>query len=306
MPSKFDEPFWIGDRYFSESDIAVMRETLRRFHRLRRGEMVATLCENLPWLTPKGEPRVAACRDLLDAIETAGWMPVPPKRPTARTARRDRQGTPLADVSVTTPLRELQPITVDPVPADELPIWNATMATYHPLGYQRAFGARQHYWIWAHGGSQPVRLGGLLFATAAHKLQARDRWIGWDAATRARFRPRIVNNSRYLLLPGVHVPHLASHVLGLVARRIRADWVARYGFAPILLETFVEEPWTGTCYAAANWHPLGLTTGRGRSAVSNRATLPRKSIWVYPLVRHWRTALVAPWPPMVPREETEE
>ncbi len=302
MPRTFHEPFWIGDRYFSDADLALIQDTLRRFHRLSRGELVQTLCENLPWRTPAGKPRLRACHDLLDAIEATGWMRVPPKAaPTHPVPRADTQGTPLGPVPLVAALRAVQPITVEPVPAAELPIWNATMATYHPLSFRRPFGARQHYWIWAYGGSEPIRLGALLFAAAAHKLAARDQWIGWDPAARARYRARIVNNSRYLILPGVRVPHLASHVLALAARRLRADWQVRYGFAPVLLETFVEEPWVGTCYAAANWQRLGHTTGRGRTGTA-RPTLPRKSVWVYPLMRHWRTALMAPWPAPVDPE----
>ena len=297
MPTRFDEPFWIGDRYFSADDIALIRDTLRRFHQLSRHEMAATLCENLPWISPAGKPRVQACRELLDAIEAARWMRVPTKREHAvGRARPERHGTPLPLVALDAPLRHVQPITLAPVADEDLPVWNATMATYHPLGYQRAFGARQQYWILSHAGSEPVRLGGLLFAAAAQKLQARDTWIGWDATIRARFRARIVNNSRFLILPRVHIPHLASHVLALAARRIRADWQARYGFAPVLLETFVEQPWRGTCYAAANWECVGVTTGRGRNSRTKNAILPPKAIWMYPLVRGWHQALEAPWP----------
>ena len=151
----------------------------------------------------------------------------------------------------------------------------------------------------------PRYLGGMLFASAAKALQARDTWIGWDAATRARFRARIVNQSRFLILPGVHVPHLASHALGLVARRVRTDWQRRYGFAPVLLETFVEVPATGTSYAAANWIRVGETVGRGRQDRHKTMHLPRKTIWLYPLVRHWRTALTAPWPQWTETEETD-
>ena len=146
----------------------------------------------------------------------------------------------------------------------------------------------------------------MLFASAAKALQARDTWIGWDAATRARFRARIVNQSRFLILSGVHIPHLASHALSLVARRIRADWHGRYGFAPVLLETFVEGPATGTSYAAANWIRVGETVGRGRQDRYKTMHLPRKTIWIYPLVRHWRTALTAPWPHWSATEEMDD
>lgn len=305
MPIRFDEPFWIGDRYFSLGDIALIENTLRRFRRLSRPELVATLCENLPWTTATGAPRLAACRKLFDAIDAAEWMVLPPKRPTRRgRPAADRQGVPIPDVPIATTLAQVQPIAVTPVDRGDLPVWNATMATYHPLGYQQAFGARQQYWILSLAGSEPVRLGALLFAAAAQKLQDRDAWIGWDATTRARFRARIVNNSRFLILPSVHIPHLASHVLGLAARRIRADWRARYGFAPVLLETFVEQPWRGTCYAAANWANVGVTAGRGRNSQTKHAILPKKTIWLYPLVRSWRRDLEAPWP--TPRTEDGE
>ena len=298
MPTHFDEPFWIGDRYFSRDDIALIRETLRRFHRLSRQEMAATLCENLAWTSPNGQLRLEASRELLNAIEAVQWMPVPParaRRPSAGLAS-ERQGIAIPSISVKAPLRALQPITLVPVATADRPAWAATMATYHPLGYQRAYGARQQYWIVSQARSEPVRLGGLLFAAAAQRLGARDTWIGWDAMTRAQFRARIVNNSRFLIMPGVEVPHLASHVLGLAARQIRQDWLKCYGFAPVLLETFVEAPWAGTCYAAANWQYLGMTAGRGRNDRQHRAAVPRKAVWVYPLTREWQLALTAPWP----------
>ncbi len=307
MPTRFDEPFWIGDRHFSLNDIALIRETLRRFHRLSRQEIAATLCENLAWTGPNGRLRVGACRQLLVAMEAAQWMPVPPVREhRTLVGQTERHGIPIPAVAVKAPLRELQPITLEPATPADRPIWVATMATYHPLGYRRAYGARQQYWIVSQARSEPVRLGGLLFAAAAQRLGARDTWIGWDAMTRAQFRARIVNNSRFLIMPGVEVPHLASHVLGLAARQIRQDWLKCYGFAPVLLETFVEAPWAGTCYAAANWQYLGMTAGRGRNDRQHRAAVPRKAVWVYPLTREWRLALTAPWPVRSVRSLEEE
>ena len=305
MPISLDQPFWIGDRHFSETDIALLRTTILQFPNLSRAELVATLCENLPWKSLQGKPRREACHKLLDALEGTPGFRIPPKRQGGTFPRPEHRGTPMPNLMLDASLAAIRPVVIVPVrPADRLP-WNATMATYHPLGFQRACGARQAYWICSIATGTPRYLGGMLFASAAKALQARDTWIGWDAATRARFRARIVNQSRFLILPGVHVPHLASHALGLVARRIRTDWQRRYGFAPVLLETFVEVPATGTSYAAANWIRVGETVGRGRQDRYKTMHLPRKTIWLYPLVRHWRTALTAPWPPWTETEETD-
>ena len=129
-------------------------------------------------------------------------------------------------------------------------------------------------------GRRPERVipGALLFGSAAKAkaVAAREAWVGWSATERARFRWRIVNNNRFLVVPGVQVPHLASHVLGLAARRVPADWLHRYGYRPVQMETFVEAPWAGTCYRAANWQPVGTTAGRGRQDRYHEAGVPIK------------------------------
>ena len=306
MPLSVDQPFWIGDRYFSETDIALLQTTIREFPQLSRSELVATLCENLPWKSLHGKPRREACHNLLDALEGTPGLVIPPKRQGGTFPRPEHQGTPVPNLILNAPLAAIRPIAVVPVCSTDRLQWNATMAAYHPLGFQRACGARQAYWVCSMATGTPRYLGGMLFASAAKALQARDRWIGWDATTRARFRARIVNQSRFLILPGVHVPHLASHALSLVARRIRADWQIRYGFAPVLLETFVELPAAGTSYAAANWIHVGETVGRGRQDRHKTMQLPRKTIWLYPLLRHWRRALTAPWPQWSETEEMDD
>jgi hypothetical protein len=139
-------------------------------------------------------------------------------------------------------------------------------------------------------------LAALGFGAAAWKVAPRDRFIGWTKEEMARYRVRIVNQSRFLVLPGIEVPHLASHALALAARRVPQDWLARYGYAPVLFETFVEPPWRGTCYLAANWLALGDTAGRGRQDRANRQELTRKAIFVHPLRRDWRQALLRPLP----------
>jgi len=287
-------PFWYGSRQFTAEDLALIVETVRRFGRLGFSEVVATICENLPWRAPNGKLKVDSCRELLLRLEAAGLVRLPARAAVGVPARAERMGTPPPDVVLRTELRAIRPVRVEPVPAEEGPDWNAMMARYHPLGYRRAFGAQQKYWVWESSTGRARILGGVLFAASAKALAVRDEWIGWDAEERQRYRHRIVSNSRYLLLPGVQVPHLASHVLGLVLRRLPGDWIQRYGFAPVLVETFVERPWAGTCYQAANWLYLGETAGRGRQDREHAKAAGVKAVWVYPLYRDWRRRLKAP------------
>lgn len=288
----------MGDRYFSLEDIARIQSIAQQMPRASRARLSRVVCDVLGWYRPNGAPRTVACELLLQHMQAAGMVHIRPAAIRgAHPQAAEKCGDPLPNLAITASLAEMQPIRVVPVASgEEQWVWNGTMAAYHPLGYQRAFGARQHYWIVSEATSPPSRLGGLLFASSAKALAVRDEWIGWTAEERGRFRPRIINNSRYLILPGVHVPHLASHVLALTARRIRRDWQARYGFAPVLLETFIEDAYPGTSYAAANWIRLGETVGRTRQDRYRTIQVPKKSVWMYPLVSHWRNALQQPWP----------
>lgn len=149
-------------------------------------------------------------------------------------------------------------------------------------------------------------MGAMLFSAAARTVAAREAFIGWTPLELKRFRHRIVNNSRFLILPGVNIPHLASHVLSLAARRLRPDWLEMYGYAPVLAETFVTPPHRGTCYLAANWTYIGETAGLSRKrAMGRKPCVPVKMMFVYPLVKNWRTELLAPAPAPPDDEEQE-
>src|SRR3989338_4792176 len=135
-------------------------------------------------------------------------------------------------------------------------------------------------------------LGGMSFSAAAWRVTVRDQWVGWSEAQRERNLKRVLNNSRFLILPHVHVLHLASHVLGQIARRVGKDFKKRYGEKPILLETFVDsEKYSGTCYRAANWQEIGMTGGRGRQDQQFEANVSRKRVFVYPLSSNWKERL---------------
>lgn len=138
---------------------------------------------------------------------------------------------------------------------------------------------------------QPV-LGCLLFTSAARRMAPRDRWIGWSDETRRHSLPKVVNNSRFLILPWVKIPHLASHILSRAAVKVAHDWATRYAVKPVLLETLVDRSrYRGTCYRAANWTSVGQTQGRGRMDRSGQAQGQVKEIFVYPLQRNWRDQL---------------
>lgn len=292
--SSIDVPFWIGDREFSEDDIELIQTTVTQFRQLSRKELAWTLCENLPWKAPNGRLRVDACLKLLADFERTGLLsPTPVRRNAAKGNRgKEMAGTP-AETILTASLGGVSPVSVDPVSPSELGDWNVTMQAYHPLGYCRPIGAHQRYWIRAQIRAERVVVGCLLFGAAAKSLRIRDHWIGWSPEQQTRYRMRIVNNNRFLILPQVHVPHLASHALALAARRLRSDWQTRYGYEPVLLETFVEQKYLGTCYRAANWVHVGQTSGRGRQDAHHEYGTSVKNLWMYPLVRDWREQLTA-------------
>lgn len=291
MGHSCNPPFWIGDRRFTASDLALVASIASDFRRLSRRELAATVCENLSWKAPDGRLKTCGCRLLLEEMDGAGLLSLPPKRRQVEKTICNTKAPPLPGIELACPLPELYPVTVEPVPRGEIALFNATVAAYHPLGMGQPFGTHQRYWI---KGVKERILGAMLFAAPARAVADRDAWIGWTKYERRRFLYRIVGHSRFLILPGVRVPHLASHVLALAVRRLRFDWIGRYGYAPVLLETYVMPPHNGTCYRAANWRLIGETASIGRGYRKEKAS--RKLIFVYPLTNDWRRELCAPVP----------
>ena len=167
-------------------------------------------------------------------------------------------------------------------------LYNGLIDRYHYLGYHQGTGEQLKYIIRGDGHI----LAAIGFGGAAFKVAARDQHLGWDKEVRERHLVKVVNNNRFLILPQVRVPHLASHILGRISRRIKADWQDYYKRDIVLLETFVEHGrYKGTCYKAANWRYIGQTTGRGRNDRYNRYNVPIKDIYIYPLNRHYQQIL---------------
>lgn len=180
-------------------------------------------------------------------------------------------------------------IEISLVTKKESKLWNAYIDRYHYLRYTKLGGAQLRYRITSHG--RPVAFFG--FSAAAWKVKARDEFIGWNYEQKEKNLQLVVNNSRFLILPKVQVPHLASHLLAKIVRRLPSDWNKIYGYRPVLMETFVQkDKFKGTCYKAANWIHLGDTQGRGKFDTFKTYSIPIKTVWVYPLMRKFADHLV--------------
>lgn len=260
-----------------------------------RTELASTICEALGWMRSNGRLKTRECYEYLGLLEEKGLLQGLP----AKREQRPRGVTSIHYTAASEPgaerrgeLAEVQPVSLSLVSgAEQRALWRELVARHHYLGHKVAYGAHLRYLVWM---STPRRelCGCLQFSSAARRVAVRDRWIGWDDATRQRGLTRVVNNSRFLILPWLHIRALASHVLSLGSRVVVEDWQEAYGVRPVLLETFVtRERYEGTCYRAANWVEVGATAGRGRMDREKRWAEPVKTCLVYPLVGDFRRRL---------------
>jgi len=280
----------LAGRTFSAQELELVRQLLVNHPHLSRHEVAATVCELLDWRRPSGRLKTRECRDLLQRLVEHETLRLPEKRagrPVGSNPRLQRGDTP-SPLPLTLPLRAIQPIRL--VLADDAQQRQQAgdlLERYHYLGGPTPFGAQLRYLIQT-GGPTPEILGVLQYSSPAWRMQARDRWIGWNDETRRRNLQHLVSQSRFLLLPWVHIPHLASHVLALSARQLPTDWYRSYRVKPLLLETLVDEQhYRGTCYRAANWIAVGQTTGRGRMDRDHQrhGHVPKR-IYVYRLAKN--------------------
>jgi len=275
-------------RRFEPEEVGLIEQVVASCRRLSRQELANTICELLDWRRPNGGLKTWEARDLLEALERMGRVQLAPRSvrgrpPGSKTSvPHTAQGEQQAELRAA--LNEVEPIRLRLVHSPEdRQLWRELVGRYHPQGHRVPFGASLRYVVEVTC-PQPAVVACLQLSSPAWKMAVRERWIGWaDQARRAGLQ-RIVNNSRFLILPWVHIPSLASHVLGLMVRQFPADWQRAYGVAPALIETLVEVGRSGTCYRAANWIALGQTTGRGRMDRDHqRHGLARKQVFVYPL-----------------------
>lgn len=276
-------------RTFSPEDIELIKWARKRYPGLSRTELASTVCEILDWNTPSGQPKRLQCMDFLAILEEEGAIRLPPIKPT----RQYNRGVKIPQFEFNTEeisgdIRGYEPIRlVIARPGDEMKRWRSYINQYHMLRDRNVYGSQLRYFI----KSGDTELGCIQFSASSWSLEEREKWIGWTREDRKQRLHLIVNNSRFLLFPWVHVRNLASKALSLAARQIQDDWLREYCYAPVLLETFVDiKKFRGISYKAANWVYLGSTKGIGRNKGKNR-TLSMKAIYMYPLQDDFKACL---------------
>jgi Domain of unknown function (DUF4338) len=273
-------------RQFSADELQLICAVVNRYPKLSRMELSQTVCELLQWARPSGRLKALECCELLELLDARGVLQLPPKRatkPVGSHTRVPHSSLGEANTRLEGKVGDFEPIVIELVQTEaQRLLFRELVGRYHYLGHKVAFGAQLRYLFH----SRDTVLGCLQFSSPAWRMAAREAWIGWDDEARRRNLQRVVNNSRFLLLPWVRIENLASVVLSRALRRLRTDWLARYAVEPILAETLVDRGrYSGHCYKAANWLLLGETRGRGRMDREHRREgLAPKSIWVYPLV----------------------
>ncbi len=271
---------------FTAEIVGKIREMITANPGISRRDLSLRVCDWLNWKSPNGKFQEMSCRVTLLKLERRGIVKLPqPHSWGSDRIKGKSHALPICEIdSVCCSLNDLggvDLVRIDSSDSQESKIWNTLMEIYHYLGSGPLCGAQMRYLIKS---SSFGWLGGLSFSAAAWRVEARDRWIGWSEEARREHLSKVVCNSRFLILPQVQVPNLASHVLSLATKCIAKDWTERYGLAPVLLETFVErERFSGICYRAANWQVVGITRGRGRQDRERNRALPVKDIYVYPL-----------------------
>jgi hypothetical protein len=278
-------------REFSPEDIQSIKLLMEHNPSLKRRPLSRKVCEMFGWLKPNGELKDMTCRVAMLRMHCDGVITLPPAQ--SRGVRVKPHFPPTTATDPQTPLlqpvHELGALTLCPITdTASSRLWNEYIARYHYLGYTPMSGSQMRYNVFA--GDRHVAL--LSFGASAWKLAGRERFIGWQERERLKNLQLVVNNARFLVLPWIQSKGLASKILSKIARQLPLDWHQRYGYSPVLFETFVEsQRHRGTCYKAANWIHVGQTTGRGKKSTVHHQIIPIKDIWLYPLRKDFANVL---------------
>jgi hypothetical protein len=304
MPIRIGGSLSFCGRELSSDELSLVRDIIHDFKSLSVNQLASTICELLEWRRANGSLKIRECFGFLRELESRGWIDrLPQLRLTCprgpRRVKLDEVIEPEAEISGH--LSELVPLELQRITArKDRELFKQYLQRYHYLEYRVPVGAQLRYFVRSRDGGI---LGCLLYTSAAWRMASRDRWIGWDDRTRRTNLPMVVNQGRFLILPWIRMPYLASHILSVSAKRLPGDWESCYSVTPVLLETLVDPArFAGTCYRAANWIEVGSTRGRGR--MDREARLEGhcpKLIFLYPLSRDFRGRLCG-----VPKGDCDE
>jgi hypothetical protein len=280
-------------RVVTDADVAFIRELIAAHPTLSRRGLSQELCRAWNWVQPNGHLRDMVCRGLMLALHRGGHIALPDRRRVCRNPLVERSKPAAMEIDrrrVEGPLNALGPLRFEQVRrTPQEPLFNSLLQQHHYLGYTQPVGEQLKYLVYS--GERVVAA--LAWSSAAHGLTCRDRFLGWSSDTRRRNRHLLAYNSRFLVPPWIRVPHLASHVLGRMVRRLSADWEQLYHHPIYFVETFVDPSrHRGSCYRAANWIVLGTTRGRGHRCPTWQANRPVKFVLGYPLVKRFRQRLL--------------
>jgi hypothetical protein len=279
-------------RVATTQDIEFIKRLITENPQDSRRSLSKRLCRAWNWTQPNGNLRDMVCRGFLLRLEEAGYIKLPPRRFTPNNPLANRKRPSKMDIDQTpldTTLSQIQPLEIRQVrhtPFERL--FNSLIEHYHYLGYTHPVGEHLKYIVFTKG--RPIAC--FAWSSAPRHIGCRDRFIGWPLPIRKKNLHLMAYNSRYLLLPWVRVPCLASHLLGKMIKVLPMDWHRVYNHPIYYLETFVDkERFKGTCYRASGWQYLGDTTGLGKNNHTNKPNRSRKAVWGYPLSRDFRQVL---------------
>lgn len=277
----------IRGRTFTPEELSKIKMLVESSPDEHRFALSKRVCKELGWVQPNGRLKDRSCRDVLARLHGIGFIRLPrPRRPPVRRRRVEITDRSAPRLSAVFGARDIEAASFRIVSGahnlEQERLWNEYVERYHYLGYGVPLGSHIKYFVTL--SAEPIAC--LSFAGAAWRVEARDRWIGWDCHERERNLRYVVNNTRFVIFPWINVRNLASRLLALAAKRIAADWQRLYAYQPLLLETFVDsERYAGTCYRAANWLLVGYTKGRGKLDRQFRANLSKKAVLLYPLTK---------------------
>lgn len=278
----------ICGRHFTSQEIAWINEQVQLYPDLNRVQLSRIFCQHVDWKKPGGGLKEMSCRVALLRLEKSGLIRLPARRktvPVITRIRYSKKGEPQPRTPIDAGKAQLF---LEPVKRNTASLFNEMIQRYHYLGYSRMCGAQMRFFV----RTENCLVALLGFCAAAWRVAPRDQFIGWNDEQRKDNLHRLVNNSRFLILPWIDSKNLASRILAHAARNLPVYWHHHYGYKPLVLETFVEKQrFVGTCYKAANWICVGDTVGRGKWDRTRDFGKPVKSIFLYPLAKRFKEQL---------------